>query len=376
MGTKEIFSVLIPDGESPQALGVLQCLAQIKNIKTYILSNNPWAPIRFSRYSTRFYSYPDKNSNERQLAAIFDMLRKKKVDVVLPVDTKTIGLLSANPCALSKSVSMVPLPQADAFEIAANKWLLAGWLKQNKIPHPSTILYQPNNSFDEALSSLSFPVLIKPAIGSSGEDIEIFYDAAALYSFCKKNINSREFIVQSFINGYDIDCSALCQEGKILAYTIQKTFINGPHRFGVPSGIEFLYDTDTYNVVKELIEKFNWSGIVHIDLRYDEEEKQVKVIEMNPRYWGSLLGSLCAGVNFPYLACLTALKLDLPKTAFQPKRFVKGKLAINIIGKRLFYRNKRDLHFDNSVLEFLVRDPLPRVIQSYSKIYKKIVHKR
>jgi predicted ATP-grasp superfamily ATP-dependent carboligase len=374
--TKEYFSVLIPDGESTQALGVLRCLAQIKNIKTYILSNDPWAPIRFSRYSTQFFSYVNEKGNEGRLAAIYHMVKKTKVDVVLPVDIQTIRLLSANCGALSKMTSIVLLPKTDAFEIAANKWLLAEWLKKNQIPCPSTLLYQTNNSFDEALSAISFPVLIKPSVGFSGKGIELFDNPAALYSFCKKYISSGEFIIQSFINGYDIDCSVLCQDGKILAYTIQKAFINGPHRFGVPAGIDFLYDGSTYNVVKDMVEKFNWSGIVHIDLRYDEEDKQVKVIEMNPRYWGSVLGSLCAGLNFPYFACLTGLKRDLPKIVVQPKRFVGGKLAINIIAKRLFHRNRKDLYFDNSIIEFLLRDPLPRVIEAYSKIYNKIVHKR
>ncbi|MBK5270880.1 MAG: ATP-grasp domain-containing protein [Bacteroidia bacterium] len=374
--TKESFSVLIPDGESPQALGVLRCLAQMKNVKVYILSSDARVPIRFSRYSNQFFSYANEKGDEGLIAAINDTVKKVKVDIVLPVDAKTIGLLSANSGNLSQLTMIAPLPTSNAFKIANNKWLLSEWLKNNKIPCPTTILYQTNNSFDEALTNISFPVLIKPSLGGDGNGIKLFDTPAALYSHCKEHIGSGDFIIQSFINGYDIDCSILCREGKILAYSIQKTFIKGPRQFGPSVGIDFLYDECTYNVVKELAEKFKWSGVVHIDLRYDEKDKQVKVIEMNPRFWASVLGSLCAGVNFPYLTCLAGLKRDLPKIEVQPKRFVQGKVAIKILAHRLLYRNRKDHYFDNSSIQFILKDPIPNIIERYYKIYKKVVHKK
>ena len=373
---KEYFSVLIPDGESPFALDVLKCLSQIKNVRTYVLSNDVWAQSRFSRYSTQFFSYSKANGNEGQLAAIYDTIKKTKVDVVLPVDEHTIHLLSRHSEILSELTSIAPLPKTDVFETALNKWLLAEWLKKNHFPYPPTILYQTNNNFDKSLSCISFPVLIKPILGGNGEGIKLFENKATLYSFCKEHISSEKYIIQSFIRGYDIDCSVLCQQGKILAYTIQKGFINGPSRFSPPSGIDMLYDRNVSDLVAKVVDKFNWTGVAHFDLRYDEQDKQIKVIEMNPRFWGSVLGSLSAGVNFPYLACLTGLKRDLPNIVFQPKRFVKGKIALKILALRMRQRNRRDIYFDDSPIPFLLKDPLPKVIELYSKFHHKVFHKR
>jgi len=372
----EYFSVLIPDGESPQALGVLRCLGQIKNIKVYVLSNNPWASARFSRYTSRFFSYEDKKTNVGRLNEIHKIVKEMKVDIILPVDGKTLQLFCTNREIVLEMGSVAPFPKSDAFEIANNKWLLAEWLKSNQIPHPSTILYQTNSTFEEDLSCMSFPVLIKPVIGGNGNGIRIFNTPAALNSFCKQHVHSGEFIVQSFIDGHDIDCSVLCQEGKILAYTIQKGFINSSRQFGPPAGIDFLYDQTTYEVVRELVEKFNWSGVVHIDLRYDKQDKQVKVIEMNPRFWSSVIGSLCAGINFPYLACLAGLNHDISKNEPQIKRFVNGRVAIKILAQRLVLKKRKDLYFDNSIIEFLLRDPLPTLVGKFSKIYNKIVSKK
>lgn len=374
--TKKPFSVLIPDGESNYAISVLRCLAQTKNVRSYILSNDPWAPIRFSRYSTHFFSYKNEQGSEGRLAAIRDAIKKTNVDVVLPVDVETIRLLSSGCEALSQLTSITSLPKTHLIDIAEDKWLLAKWLNKNQIPHPPTLLYETNDSFDEALSALTFPVLIKPRKGSGGKGINFFDNPSALYIFCKEHISSGEFIVQSFINGYDIDCSVLCREGEILAYTIQKGIMYDTQHISWPAGLDFLYDESTYNVVREMVGKFSWSGIVHIDLRYDEQEKQIKVIEMNPRFWASVSASIFAGVNFPYLACLNGLKRDLPQVIIQPKRVLRSGPAIRSLVQRFVNGKQGDVSFDNSFIEFILRDPLPTMVGKYSKIYSRIFNKR
>ena len=66
-------------------------------------------------------------------------------------------------------------------------------------------------------------------------------------------------------------------------------------------------------MLKGLMQALKWSSIVNIDFIYDENDKQAKILEVNPRYWQSLLGSLFAGVNFPYLAYLASLHIDFPR---------------------------------------------------------------
>jgi predicted ATP-grasp superfamily ATP-dependent carboligase len=364
------FSVLIPDGDSPHALEVIRCLGSTKNVKSYILSDKSFVPIRFSRYSSKFISYETPKNDKDRLAAIHNAVEKIRPDIILPVDCRTIRLLSANSENLLEKTMISPLPSTEAFDIANNKWLLADWLKNNQIPCPPTILYQRNSTFDKELLSISFPVLIKPILESSGRGIKLFNNSTELYSYCKNQINSGEYIIQSFINGYDIDFSILCMKGKILAYTIQKGFEKSSRQFKAPPGIDFLFDNNTYKVVTEMAEKLNWTGVVHIDLRYDEKDQQVKVIELNPRFWGSVIGSSCAGVNFPYLACLIGLKRELPKIVVKPTRFVSGKIAVKVLAKKLFTKNKQGLFFDNTILEFYIKDPLPVLLAKYPKLYK------
>ena len=362
--TTDFFSVLIPDGESPQALSVIGCLGEMRNVKIFVLSKNKYAPIRFSRYTKRFIYIKDKNTKEERLDSIIDTIKKTNIDVLLPVDVNTIRLISEYKGKFSNLTSIAPIPDIESIDIANDKWLLALWLNENNISHPTTILYKPDTDPDKTISSILFPVLIKPRDGYSGKGIKKFENASELESFYRVDLHSEKFIVQSFIKGYDIDCSVLCSGGRILAHTIQKSLMFESYGFSSPSAIEFLNHDKIYNIAKEVVERFNWSGVIHIDLRYDQTDQQIKIIELNPRFWGSVSASMFAGVNFPYLACLSSLKRDLPVIKTRQIRVVSSGAAIKMMFKRIFSKQK-DLFFDNSSLELTVKDPLPEIVKKY-----------
>lgn len=361
---KDNFSVLIPDGESGFSLSVLRCLSQITGLRTHILSTNAWALPRFSRHRRYFFTQTSGMGEQERLEAICHTAKRTKVDVILPVDQQTIRLLSVHGRALSQITTIAPVPDTVAFDIVMNKWLLAEWLKKEDIPCPATILYQNNKEFEQCLHAMIFPVLVKPTKGADGQGVVIFENPLTLLNSFKEQIHSKEYIVQSFIRGYDVDCSVLCQKGKILAYTIQKGFMDGVKRFGPPAGIRFFYDSAVHETIRRLIDRLKWSGIAHIDLRYDEQDGQVKILEINPRFWASLPGSLIAGVNFPYLACLVGLGVIFPKVEYQFQRFVGSKVAIRMMIRYFLRREKTGLGFDTTNLGLVLKDPFPEVFKS------------
>jgi predicted ATP-grasp superfamily ATP-dependent carboligase len=364
------FSVLIPDGESNYAISVVRCLAEGKNIKTIVLSTDKNAPARFSRFTSRFIYNSNGESNEEKLTAIIDAIKETNADILLPVDVETIHLVAEHKEKLSNLIAIAPVPEINSFDIADDKWLLSLWLKENNIAHPSTRLFKSTDDLDDALSSMSFPIIIKPRNGSGGKGIKIFQNNEELQSWYNEYDHTEDLIIQSYIKGYDIDCSVVCSEGKILAHTIQKG-LKYTVDYPWPYGIEFLENDEIFQIVKEVVEKFNWSGVIHIDLRYDEVEKKAKLIEMNPRFWASVTASLFAGVNFPYLSCLSSLKREFPEIKPQEKLVLRTGPALKMTFKKIF--TKQDyLPYDNSFGEFILKDPLPNLFSESLEIYQDI----
>ena len=56
-----------------------------------------------------------------------------------------------------------------------------------------------------------------------------------------------------------------------------------------------------------------------VEMKRDNRDGQFKLMEINPKFWGSLDLSIQAGVNFPYLAARMALDGDVDAVmAFDP----------------------------------------------------------
>ncbi len=356
--------VIIPDGENNFALNVITCLSKRVDLDVYILSSLKYPAIRFSRYC-KFFFY--KKNETDCLACIKEIASKNRSAVLIPVTEKGIQFIIQNKNTLEKLELIISIPDEDSFQIASDKALFAEFNWKNKIPHPKTVLLEREKATN--LEDTFFPVLIKPTQGSGGEGIRLYNTKAELLQEIDSYSNSaKRYVIQQYIYGYDIDCSVLCRHGEILAYTIQRGVIK-KSRFLPASSVQFLFNQDLLDVVKGLMYKLNWTGIAHIDLLFDEKEKQIKVIEINPRYWASLLGSLSVGVNFPYFNLLSSQNRFFKIPQYDYKYYMSVTAYF-----RSFFQRK-----DDSLSEFVVnsfyyikRDPLPSVISKFNFICNRL----
>lgn len=340
---------------------VATCLGLAGGLKLHVLSNNPWVAVRFSRYSTTFRTHSASDEDEPRLHDLRTAIKESNADVLLPVVESGIRLLANHGDTLKTEIAIVPVPDVDTLDLVGNKHALAVFLARHHIPSPPTFAVTSVEELERNANQLSFPLLLKPARGCGGIGIERFDTAPALLSFVKANpILPTPHILQPLIHGHDIDCSVLCRDGHILAHTIQMSLLPRRNPFGRDDAIEFVEHETALAVVKKLVAALRWSGIAHMDLRYDEHDGQIKVLDFNPRYWTSLLGSLAAGVNFPHLSCLAAMGIEFPPPVFAPIRFFTAPAALKqFIGNR-FGRGAAGMRYRETGLRYALDDPAPR----------------
>jgi predicted ATP-grasp superfamily ATP-dependent carboligase len=362
------FSVLIPDGESILTLFVMHGFAHIPNVKLHVLSNERWAPARFSRYCSTYSFKQMGANNEERFNAVAEVARRTHADVLLPVETGGIVFAAAKRQELSQLLAVAPVPDLESFEIANNKWLLAQFLQENDIPGPSTILCTLDHDFERQLRTLDFPVLLKPTIGSGGIGMRRFDDLHQLQDFLEeqpKEELGNKHIVQSYIPGFVIGLNVLCREGEILAFTMQRGFIPNPKKHNPAAAIKFIKRDDVLEVGQRFLSALNWSGYANIDMFYDTSENRVKILEVNARFWGSLRGSYVAGVSFPYLACLAALDIPFPVPDYELTRYIHPKTAmkegiLSALGRSQFER----FPLEETGLRYLLADPVAESIRA------------
>jgi predicted ATP-grasp superfamily ATP-dependent carboligase len=126
--------------------------------------------------------------------------------------------------------------------------------------------------------------------------------------------------------------------------------------------MQFIEQPQVLENGRKLLSALEWSGVAHIDMRYDETDGQFKIVDVNARYWGSLLGSFVVGVNFPYLACLVALEIPFPMPQYRSGKYMHTTTAVKEMILKLLGKSRLSrFAFSETGLRFFVTDPLPEV---------------
>ncbi len=361
------FSVLLPEGDSNLLPFVVNCLSRKKRIEIYVISNNPKAEVRKSNKIKNFSNYPKAKSEAEWIDNLNTEMKRFKIDVILPFDEFGIQAAIKFKDQIFQKEKLVFLPSLDSFLLSNNKGALAQHMKKHDVPSPNTFLFKENEVCDK--SPTDFPVILKPLEGyGGGRGIHKFEDEDSMQSFYSLNTVEVPYLIQSYIEGYDIDCSVLCKDGEILAYTIQKGFLPGSEKFGPNVGVEFLYRDEMFNVVKRLMKSLDWNGVAHIDMRYDANDGSYKVVEINPRFWETTEASEIAGINFPFLYCLSFLGFEFSQPKFQQTKFLNLIGLSKTIKKNKWFIFNLKFILGNTPLKYYLTDPKPMLSIVYNKI--------
>ncbi len=296
------WKVLIPDGDSPFTLAVAQCLKRGNpNLQVDATFVDPRALSRYSRYVDR--TFPLRSTSP------FDdlerIIEREKYDVLLPVSGPGIEFVSRHAKALAVHAHLAPVPTLDQISMVNDKWLFHLAMQQAGIPTPVTALVDSPACLD--IFHNDEPVLLKPRIGSGGHGILKFKCARDLRKVLHEYLRpDPPYIIQHFLDGHDIDRSVLCISGEVVASTVQQP-MHPTRQFAPSNALHFHRNPDVEVMVDRMMARMGWNGIAHVDLRIPKDGQAPLVIEVNPRYWSTLYGSLAAGMNFP-LAHVKAAK--------------------------------------------------------------------
>ncbi|MGH8726905.1 MAG: ATP-grasp domain-containing protein [Burkholderiales bacterium] len=346
-------SVLIPDGEHDASFKVLTCLAQAPKVRIHVISSKARTRVRYSRFCSSF-SLRTRASEEDWFNQIRDVARQKRVNVILPVYSEAVRFVSAGRDRLSELAALPLLPDTRTFDVAVDKGSLARFLNEHDLPTPRTV------PLARALEAgITLPLLVKPRRLTGGLGIEYCQNERSLKKILSaKGATVEEYIAQELVEGRDLSCSVLCRDGEILAHTIHQRTIPAPRPFATSFCIRLLDCPPAFEVVRGLMSALNWSGIANVGIKFDE--RTPRILDFNPRFWGNLMGSMAAGVNFPYLCCLTALKRPLPERQYRLQEYMELQHALNRIARKLKgYGDVIPNLLRETNLRFILRDPLP-----------------
>lgn len=68
------------------------------------------------------------------------------------------------------------------------------------------------------------------------------------------------------------------------------------------SAAESTYNSELLKLGRKILELLNWHGVAMVEFRRDSATGEFKLIEINPKFWGTLDLAIAAEIDFPHLA--------------------------------------------------------------------------
>jgi len=231
--------------------------------------------------------------------------RERSIDIVLPVDYPTIMLLADHGASI-KAARVAAVPDAKLMRTLHDKYKFSGILSRLGLPQPQTEIAEDAAAL--AATQLPFPIITKPVDRWASVGFQIHHTREELQQRIVGKQLGADFplLVQDFIPGQDVGFAFVARHGQLIAHAAFEQPSRGVRRyFDAPRLREY---------VSLLLRETGYHGVGEIDTRYDPKSDEYRMLEVNPRFWASMLYATRAGMNFPDL--LMHLEELSPETGF------------------------------------------------------------
>lgn len=301
--------VLVTDGNQRSALAFTRALGR-QGISVIVAEKQIPCLASQSKYCSRTLVYRPPSSNpDGFVEDILRELKNRNYDLLIPMTDLTVLLVSENKDELSR-YTRIPFPEKEIFQKACDKAEVLKLAQELKIPIPSTYFVENWDEIKNLSSRLSYPVVIKPRrsgflVGNGWVHAGVDYAYSANELILKSQNQNRLLpppLIQERITGPGCGVFVLFNRGRSRAIFSHKRLREKPPSGGVSVLSESIpVEPQMKHHANCLLEKLNWHGVAMIEFKWDQKDHLAKLMEINPRFWGSLQLAIDSGVNFPYL---------------------------------------------------------------------------
>lgn len=291
----------------------------------------------FSRYTTEAFVYTSpKRDVGRFIKDINHYAHQFKADLVFPTSEAAIIACSRHRSELS-CTPLIPTPhEIETVFSKANTLKVAQSLG---IAVPQTV--HITDARCQALKSLTldFPAVLKSEssetmhVGRAVTSAKTFYafTRAELENECHARLARGESVlVQEFIDGYGVGVSGLFSEGRPVALVAHRR-IRESNPTGGPSAVAETIELDAglLEPTMALFRRIGFTGPAMAEYRIRRRDGKAYLMEVNGRFWGSVMLASAAGLDLPYLYWKMLNKTEITEAETRYRVGIRGR---NLVG--------------------------------------------
>ena len=273
------------------------------------------SPAMFSRYCSRRFLHPSPFPDPGPfLEALEGELRAGGYDAVFAMEFSTQQLLARNRGRVERHARF-PYADADLADRVKDKAALTRFAAGSGIETPATFYPAGPQEAAEMAGDLPYPVLVKPRFSSGGRGIAVAS-------------NPREFpetyrrvhggfpgpIVQELLpgGGDALGVAVLMNRSSVPRASFAYRRLREYPTTGGPGTLrESIAHDGLRRTAEGLLSALGWVGVAMAEFKVDPRDGRPKLLEVNPRFWGSLHHAIACGVDFPWLLYRMAMDGDV-----------------------------------------------------------------
>ena len=294
-----MIEVLLLDGENRSTLAACRSLGR-RGLNVAVVG-----PANCITHTSKFCTQIIVQSSDKEayISELKTLLRELRPSLFLPMTDHTMELISNDESIYSRS----PLPNLQSLQTVQKKEKLLELCQDLSISIPKSQYVQ---SAADISNWSTFPAVLKTARAAdvkriSKQKVEYFLTRKDLENHINTHQANSPWLLQEQIVGPGVGVFVLAEEGKVHATFCHRRILEKPPSGGVSVLSESiaLKDAPVREAVK-LVQSLGWTGVAMIEFKYCAEKRIPFLMEINPRFWGSLQLSISCGVDFPWLLYL------------------------------------------------------------------------
>ena len=291
--------VLVTGTGGPSGYSILRAMADVDGIELWSADIDPYSAGLYLVGADRRAIVP-RGDDPGFVDALLGLARRERVTVIVPtVDSELQPLAAARERYAEAGIALV-LAQASTLAVCLDKWALhercAGTVRV-----PATWLVDASFPADEP----ALPVIVKPRSGSGSRGIRLVHHASELRALPRDGT----LLVQEHLPGAEYSLDVLARADGHVAGVVPR------ERLRVDSGIAItgrtLRDEGLEGYGRAVAQLIGLTTVANVQVKLDVDGEPA-LLEVNPRFPGTMPLTIASGIDMPRLAIGEALGRPIP----------------------------------------------------------------
>ena len=293
--------VLVTDGTYKHTLGIVRQLGGAHDV--FVATTRKIAIASTSRYAQKSLVCPSPEDQAKFIVWLDRVVREDAIDQIIPVGAQSCELLSRYRDRWLPGTCIV-LAEPEQVATALDKVAVGHVAQKVGIAVPLTRLPQSLDELEEAGERVGYPLVIKAALEGATGVAYVDYPQqlrTTMERYLRRYNWSADTLplLQQRIIGPGFGVFATYQDGVCRRLMAHRRIREFPAAGGASTCAELVHDPCLLELGKRLLDALNWHGVAMVEFKQDAVSGTYYLMEVNPKFWGSLELGLAAGADFP-----------------------------------------------------------------------------